>query len=451
MQVENIKLFERTKVSKAVLILTVPTILSQLVGVIYNMADAFFIGRLNDPHQMAAATLAMPLFMLTISISNLFGIGGASLISRCLGQRKLDKARACSAFCIWTSIILAFLYGLGVWLFKNSLLPLIGANQDTFQFCSDYLFWTIVVGAVPIMINPLIANLIRAEGFAKEASFGMAWGAILNIFLDPIFIFGLDLKVKGAAIATLISISSATLYFFWLLYRHRQKSVITLNPRYYKVKGIAKEVLGVGFPSCIFNWTATASIIVLNVLMAGYSNLAVAGMGIAKRVDIVAFAVANGMAQGVLPLIGYNYAAQKFNRMKSAIKVSLFYSLILSGLTTFYLFFFASDITHFFIEDSQTIRFGQFFLKAMCVTCPCVSITMIIITIFQAAGYKLIPMILAVLRKGGLDIPLMLLFNYFYGLDGVVWAMPIADALAMAISFIILQPFLHQHSERINT
>ena len=131
---------------------------------------------------------------------------------------------------------------------------------------------------------------------------------------------------------------------------------------------------------------------------------------------MVAFSIANGMAQGVLPLIGYNYAAKKFNRMKAAIKSSLLYSLILSGLTTVYLFFFATDITHFFIDDTQTIRFGQFFLKAMCVTCPCVSITMIIITIFQAAGYKLIPMILAILRKGGLDIPLMLLFNFLYPL-----------------------------------
>ena len=448
MQVQNTKLFERTKVSKAVLILTIPTILSQLVGVIYNMADTFFIGRLNDPHQVAASTLALPLFMLTISISNLFGIGGASLISRCLGQRKLQKARSCSAFCIWTSVVIAFLYGLSIWLFKGSLLPMIGTNSETFNLCADYLFWTVIVGAVPIMINPLIANLIRAEGFAKEASFGMAFGAILNILLDPLFIFGFNLKIKGAAIATLISITSASLYFVWLLYHHRQKSVITLNPHYYKTKGIAREVLGVGLPSCIFNWTATASIIVLNVLMASYSNIAVAGMGIAKRVDVVAFCIANGMAQGVLPLIGYNYAAKKFNRMRAVIKTSLFYSLILSSLTTCYLFFFATDITHFFIDDLQTIRLGQLFLKAMCVTCPCVSITMIIITIFQAAGHKLIPMILAILRKGGLDIPLMFIFNYFYGLMGVVWAMPLADALAMTISMVVLQPFLRKHVEK---
>ncbi len=448
MQVQNLKLFERTKVSKAVLFLTVPTILSQLMGVIYNMADAFFIGRLNDPHQMAAATLALPLFILTISISNLFGIGGASLISRCLGMRALEKARSCSAFCVWTSIALAFLYGISIWTFRDTILPLVGTNSETFELCSDYLFWTIVVGAVPIMINPLIANLIRAEGFATQASFGMALGAILNILLDPLFIFGFDLKIKGAAIATLISISIATCYFLWILYRHRQKSVITLNPRYYQIRGIAKEVLGVGFPSCIFNWTATLSIIVLNVLMASYSNTAVAGMGIAKRVDVVAFSIANGMAQGVLPLIGYNFAAKNFNRMKAAIKTSLFYSLILSAATTIYLFFFATSITTFFIDDLPTVRFGQFFLKAMCITCPCVSITMIIITIFQAAGYKFMPMFLAILRKGGLDIPLMFLFNHYYGLKGVVWAMPISDALAMVISFMLLQPFLHKHSQR---
>jgi Na+-driven multidrug efflux pump len=153
------------------------------------------------------------------------------------------------------------------------------------------------------------------------------------------------------------------------------------------------------------------------------------------------------MAQGVLPLIAYNYAAQKYNRMKGAIKVTLFYSLILSVLTTFYLFFFAPEIAHFFINDTQTVRFGQFFLKTMCVTCPCVSISVIIITIFQAVGYKITPIILSLLRKGGLDIPLMIVLNHLYKLDGLVWALPIADFLAMVVAIITLQPFLKKHKE----
>jgi putative MATE family efflux protein len=448
MKIQNLKLFERTRVSKAVLILAIPTVLSQLMGVIYNMADTFFIGQLNDPNQVAASTLVLPLFILTASISNLFGIGGASFISRCLGRKHLRKARAGSAFCVWTSMASAFLYGAIIWAFRGTILPWVGANHETYGFASDYLFWTIAVGAIPVMFNPMMANLIRSEGFAKQASIGMASGVILNILLDPIFIFGLDLKIEGAAIATFISISFSTCYFLWFLYHQRGKTVITLNPRYYRAKkGIAKEIIGVGFPSCIFNATATASIIVLNILLAGYSTVAVAGMGIAKRVDVIAFSIANGMAQGVLPLIAYNYAAQKYNRMKGAIKVTLFYSLILSVLTTFYLFFFAPEIAHFFINDTQTVRFGQFFLKTMCVTCPCVSISVIIITIFQAVGYKITPIVLSLLRKGGLDIPLMIVLNHLYKLDGLVWALPIADFLAMVVAIITLQPFLKKHKE----
>lgn len=451
MKVQNLKLFERTRVSKAVLILAIPTVLSQLMGVIYNMADTFFIGQLNDPNQVAASTLALPLFILTVSISNLFGIGGASFISRCLGKKHLKKARAGSAFCIWTSMVLAFFYGLLIWVFRQSILPWIGTNQETYALTSDYLFWTIAVGSVPVMLNPMFANLIRSEGFAKQASFGMAMGAVLNVILDPIFIFGFNLKIEGAAIATLISICFSTCYFLFFLYKRRHQTVITLNPRYYRAKkGIAKEIISVGLPSCIFNWTATASIIVLNILLAGYSNIAVAGMGIAKRVDVIAFSVANGLAQGVLPLVAYNYAAQKYNRMKGAIKVTLFYSLILSGLTTFYLFFFAPEITHFFINDTQTVRFGQFFLKTMCITCPCVSISVIVITIFQAVGYKITPIILSLLRKGGLDIPLMLVMNHLYKLDGLVWALPIADFLAMTIAVIALQPFLRKYKEAVS-
>ena len=451
MKVQNLKLFERTRVSKAVLILAIPTVLSQLMGVIYNMADTFFIGQLNDPNQVAASTLALPLFILTVSISNLFGIGGASFISRCLGKKHLKKARAGSAFCIWTSMVLAFFYGLLIWAFRQSILPWIGANHETYALTSDYLFWTIAVGSVPVMLNPMFANLIRSEGFAKQASFGMAMGAVLNVILDPIFIFGFNLKIEGAAIATLISICFSTCYFLFFLYKRRHQTVITLNPRYYRAKkGIAKEIISVGLPSCIFNWTATASIIVLNILLAGYSNIAVAGMGIAKRVDVIAFSVANGLAQGVLPLVAYNYAAQKYNRMKGAIKVTLFYSLILSGLTTFYLFFFAPEIAHFFINDTQTVRFGQFFLKTMCITCPCVSISVIVITIFQAVGYKITPIILSLLRKGGLDIPLMLVMNHLYKLDGLVWALPIADFLAMTIAVIALQPFLRKYKEAVS-
>lgn len=451
MKVQNLKLFERTRVSKAVLILAIPTVLSQLMGVIYNMADTFFIGQLNDPNQVAASTLALPLFILTVSISNLFGIGGASFISRCLGKKHLKKARAGSAFCIWTSMVLALFYGLLIWAFRQNILPWIGTNHETYALTSDYLFWTIAVGSVPVMLNPMFANLIRSEGFAKQASFGMAMGAVLNVILDPIFIFRFNLKIEGAAIATLISICFSSCYFLFFLYKRRHQTVITLNPRYYRAKkGIAKEIISVGLPSCIFNWTATASIIVLNILLAGYSNIAVAGMGIAKRVDVIAFSVANGLAQGVLPLVAYNYAAQKYNRMKGAIKVTLFYSLILSGLTTFYLFFFAPEIAHFFINDTQTVRFGQFFLKTMCITCPCVSISVIVITIFQAVGYKITPIILSLLRKGGLDIPLMLVMNHLYKLDGLVWALPIADFLAMTIAVIALQPFLRKYKEAVS-
>ena len=219
MKVQNLKLFERTRVSKAVLILAIPTVLSQLMGVIYNMADTFFIGQLNDPNQVAASTLALPLFILTVSISNLFGIGGASFISRCLGKKHLKKARAGSAFCIWTSMVLALFYGLLIWVFRQSILPWIGTNQETYALTSDYLFWTIAVGSVPVMLNPMFANLIRSEGFAKQASFGMAMGAVLNVILDPIFIFGFNLKIEGAAIATLISICFSSCYFLFFLYK----------------------------------------------------------------------------------------------------------------------------------------------------------------------------------------------------------------------------------------
>ena len=207
------ELFARMPVTQAILSLAVPTVVSQIITIIYNMADTFFIGQLGDPKQVAAATLAMPLFMFMTALSNLFGVGGSSLISRFLGADEREKASRCSAFCIWTAAISAGLYGILILFSRPVLMPILGANEETFDLVSSYLFWTIGLGAIPTVMNPALAHLIRAEGYSRQASFGVAFGGILNMILDPVFIYGLHLQIKGAAIATLLSNSMALLYF----------------------------------------------------------------------------------------------------------------------------------------------------------------------------------------------------------------------------------------------
>lgn len=442
MKTDNTELFSTVPVPRAVFALVVPTVISQLITVVYNMADTFFIGQLGDPNQVAAASLALPLFLLTTGMANLFGIGGASLIARSLGAGNEQRARKTSAFCIWSAAAAAFLYGMIMMLFKPYILPAVGTNQDTFGFCYQYVFWTITIGAVPTVLNAALSHLVRAEGYSAQASFGVALGVGLNIVLDPVFIFGFKMEIEGAAAATMLSNLIATLYFLVLITKNRKMLHITFDPRQYTLGGkIPSEVLLVGLPSCAMNLMGVFSNIMMNRLMASYCNEAVAGIGIAKKIDMLAFALANGLSQGVLPLIGYNYSAKNFKRMQEAIRVTLILCLTITCAAALLLFTCAGPIVRAFINDAETVRYGSVFQRIICITGPFTAITMVILTIFQSVGQKLKPLILSMLRKGGLDVPFMFLLNALVGVYGIAWATPMADFFAMAAGIVLFVPF----------
>lgn len=435
-------LFEDAPVSRAVLSLVVPTVISQLITVIYNMADTFFIGQVGDPDQVAAVSLCMPMFIFLTGMANLFGIGGSSLMARSLGAGDIRKARKTAAFSIWMSAGAALVYGLVMLATRSILLPLVGSNEQTYEFCSRYLFLTITIGAVPTVLNQTLAHLVRAEGHSAQASFGIALGGVLNILLDPIFIFPLGLEIAGAAVATMLSNIIALLYFVFFIIIKRGKTDISFNPSNFTLGGgIPKEVMLVGAPSCLMNLMGVLSNVTINKLMAGYANTAVAGIGIAKKIDMLSFAMATGMSQGVLPLIAYNYSAKNYRRMKAAFKVDFLLSFFVALVSSILLFTCAGPIVQAFIDDAQTVEYGRLFQRIICITGPCISVTMLSITFFQSVGKKLEPAVLSILRKGGLDIPFMFLLNGIAGVKGIVWATPIADLGAMTIAVCMLVQF----------
>lgn len=441
----NSYLFCEMPVRRAVLSLAVPTVISQIITVIYNMADTFFIGQLNDPNQVAAATVAMPAFAALTALSNLFGIGGASKIARCLGTKDNEAAKRTAAFSIWTAIAVALFYGVIVFLTRAWFLPVLGANAATYDYCSRYVFWTITVGAIPTVLNAGLAHLIRTEGYAKQAGFGVAFGGLLNIALDPIFIFVFHMEIAGAAIATMLSNTAAMIYFLIFLYKIRKETVITLNPKYYSIaNGVPGDVVIGGLPSFIMMMLGCLSNSVLNRLVTSYSNEAMAGMGIAKKIDMIAFSVAQGMTQGVLPLVAYNYASGNKKRMNSSIWTTLIYTLIIACAAMLTLFLFAAPITRCFIDNDETVTYGKNFLKVICFTCPSTAVNFMIITVFQATKQKVQPLILSLLRKGSLDIPLMIGLNHFIGINGIAWATPLADWLALIVSLCLFLPYINK-------
>ena len=332
-----------------------------------------------------------------------------------------------------------------IFLARPWLLPALGTNTETYASCSNYIFWTITVGAVPTVLNAGLAHLIRAEGYARQAGFGVAFGGVLNIALDPIFIFVFRMEMTGAAIATMLSNTAATIYFFLFLYRIRKKTVITPNPKYYSLAhGIPGDVVVGGLPSFIMMMLGCLSNSVLNRLITSYSNEAMAGMGIAKKIDMIAFSVAQGMTQGALPLVAYHYASGNRRRMSKSIQVTLVYTLIMACTATLLLFLFASPITRCFIHNDKTVSYGKDFRKVICFTCPSTAVNFMIITVFQATKQKVQPLILSLLRKGSLDIPLMIALNYVIGVKGVAWATPLADWLALIVSLLLFLPYINK-------
>ena len=442
MKADNKELFEKAPVSKAIISLVVPTVISQIIFVIYNVADTFFVGQLGDPNQVAAATLAMPPFVLLTGIANLFGIGGSSLISRSLGQGDKEKAKHCSAFSIWSAIILALLYGIVIFAFQSVIFPFLGTDANTYSYCGDYIFWTITIGGIPTVLNACLGHLVRSEGYSKQASVGMALGGILNMILDPVFIFVLHMNIAGAAIATMLSNTAATIYFIILLYKKRDTTSITFSPKYYTFKyKIPAEILSVGLPSLLMILLGILSSWTANKLVVAYSNQAVAGMGIAKKLDMLTFGLANGMTQGVLPLVGYTYASKNYERLRNVIKTAFKYSMVVAFSCTILLFVFAVPVAKVFINDAGTVDYAQHFLRIICVSCPAITITTMIITIFQATGQKVQPTALSVLKRGCVDVILMYVMDRMLGVNGIPWATFITDCIAMLAALALFMPY----------
>lgn len=438
-------LFTQMPVGKAVLSLAVPTVISQLITVVYNMADTFFVGQLNDPAQVAAATVSMPLFMLMTALTNLFGIGGASLISRSLGAKEPERAARCSAFCVWSAAGAALVYGAAVLCLRPWLLPVLGANEDTWHHVSNYLFWTVGLGALPTILSGVLAHLVRAEGYARQASLGVALGGILNMALDPLLLFVFRMEITGAAIATFLSNVAALGYFLRLLYKIRGRSVLTLSPGYFTLGArIPGEVLSVGLPSFLISLMATVSNTCLNRYVSAYSNEAMAGMGIAKKMGMLAFALAQGLNQGTLPLIGYTYTSGRRQRMLAAMKTLLLFCVSISFGETLLLFFGAESITGCFIQNQETVAYGRLFLRILSLACMATTLNFYAITLFQATGQKLPPILLSLMRKGTVDVLLMYLLNQRWGVQGIAWATPGAEGIALLVSALLVVPYIRR-------
>lgn len=436
--IDKIDLFENVPIKKAALHLIIPTVISQLVMLIYNMADTWFIGQTGDARQVAAVTITYPLFMVMNGIANLFGIGGSSLLSRKLGQKEYKKTQSISAYILWISASVTIIYSIVTLLFSNSMLHILNANPKSIPYAQQYLFWTVVIGGVGTVLNLVLANIIRAEGEAKVASIGMALGGFLNMFMDPIFIFSMKMGVAGAALSTCISNYISLFFLLCFILKNKERTLIKI-PLFFKKLDFKsqKEIYSIGTPAALQILLAALSNAILLRLMSHYSIYAISGMGVMQKLESIPFQAIMGISDGIIPLVAYNYASKNIKRMNEAISFALKQGLLWACIFFSLCEILAPSIVHFFINDVQSVQYGSAFVRLRTLALPFITIEFMLIAIFQGIGSAKQALFLSIFRKGIIDLPLMVLANIIWPMYGLMLVQPFMEFSGSMIAIIM--------------
>lgn len=457
---EKKEMFETMPVRKAIAVMAVPTIISQLINLIYNVVDTFFIGRTGNTYMIAATTVAYSLYMLTIAFSNLFGIGGGSLMARLAGQGKSDKAKCVSAYSFFGAIVIGAVYSVLLIFFCNPLLRLLGASEDTIGYARQYVYTVLVAGNIPIILSAVLAHLIRNAGYSRQASLGLSLGGVLNIVLDPILMFVVlpdGLEVFGAALATLISNMIACVYLLLIFRRVGEKASLCMNLRSAKTlaKQEKKELFSVGIPSAVLNGLFDLANMFLNAKMAFYGAEAVAALGIVMKAERLPNAVNIGICQGMMPIVAYNYSYGNRKRMTDVIKTATTYGLVICMLSLVLFEIFAKRITGVFINvrsgsaqgAEETLVLATFFLRIRCLASPLQFMNYRSSFCLQAMGDGKGTLLHAVLRELLFYIPFMFLLNALFGMNGLICSLIAGEGCGMIVAIFFMRRWLKKSEE----
>ncbi|WP_283124862.1 MATE family efflux transporter [Angelakisella massiliensis] len=434
-------LFEQAPIPRAVAQLAVPTILSSLVMVLYNLADTYFVGMLGNPVQNAAVTLAAPVLLAFNAVNNLFGVGSSSMMSRALGRKDYETVSRSSSFGFCCAVAFGLLFSLGCTVFWGPLMTLLGADSVTWEATAGYLYWTVTLGATPAILNVVMAYLVRAEGSALHASIGTMSGCLLNIVLDPIFIlpWGLNLGAAGAGCATFLSNCVACIYFLVLLAVKRGRTYVCIDPRKFTLKKeIVVGVCGVGIPAAIQNLLNVTGMTILNNFTSAYGADAVAAMGITYKIYMVPMYISMGLSQGIMPLISYNYASGNIRRMKQTVWFAARAALTLIITVAVFYFIFPGFFVSLFMDNQIIIDYGSRFLHGFCLRLPFLCVDFLAVGVFQAVGMGREALVFAILRKVLLEIPALCILNWLFPLYGLAYAQFVAEVILSAAAVIVL-------------
>lgn len=429
------KLFRDAPVPQAVLKNAVPAMLAMLMVLIYNLADTFFIGQTHDALQVAAVSLATPVFLIFMAVGTIFGIGGTSVISRAMGEGREAYAKKVCSFCMWSCVIVGVILSAVFLIFMDQILSLCGASPETWDLAKTYL--TIVSFCGPfVLISNCYSNVVRAEGQSGKAMMGQLLGNLLNVILDPIMILGFGWNIAGAAIATVIGNVVGALYY--ILYFLSGKSSLSIHPKDFALGDqVCSSVLSIGVPASLGSLLMSVSQIVVNSLMAGYGDMALAGIGVAMKVTMMTGMVCIGFGQGVQPLLGYCVGANLWDRFKKVMRFSLLFSFALSAVMTGVCYLFTDSIVSAFLSDPEAFGYAVEFARILLTTSFLFGVFYVLSNALQAMGAATPALIINLSRQGLIYIPALFIMRAAIGVTGLVWAQPVADLLSTGLVVIL--------------
>ncbi len=431
------RLFRDASVPRAVIGNAIPSMISMLMVMIYNIADTFFIGQTHDALMVAAVSVVTPLFLLFMTIGTLFGVGGTSLISRTIGKGERGKVKNISSFCFWSGVAVALVVMAVILFIREPVCYLVGASEDTVGYASGYL--TIIILSLPfLVISTCFSNILRAEGKPRLAMAGIVGGNILNIVLDPVLILGLDMGVTGAALATAVSnLCAAGFYIIYICCTGR--SILSIHPKYFRIgDGIGSGVMGIGIPASVSTILMSVTNMVLNNFMKGYGDMVIAGLGVALKVNMIAVVLLMGLGMGIQPLLGYCYGAGLKKRFDAIMRFSLILAFVISIVMSVVCFAAARPLVTAFLDNGDAMVYGVEFSRIYIISGPIMGILLVFTNAIQSLGASVPSLILSCCRQGIVYFPALLIFNRIFSEPNlIVLAQPVADYITVIISVIL--------------
>lgn len=428
-------LFEKVSVPRAYFKLALPVVFSMVVSLVYNMVDTFFIARTQNADLVAGVSLCAPVFTLMIALGDIFGLGGSSVISRLFGEKRDEDGRRASAFCFYGAIVCGIAVAGIMLFFQKPILYLLGAGEGTYEFASQYYTY-MAIGAPAVILALTPGNLMRTEGLAVEAMAGTIIGSLVNIILDPVFIFGLGMGAGGAAVATVLGNLATDVILIGFVLRKSGKLSVSI-----RAAGISRrEMLGIfaiGIPASVTNLMQSLGMALMNRYLVPYGTKQVAAMGIAMKVNMIVMLVMVGFAFGAQPLIGYNYGAGNKERLQKIIRFDLGVEVVFALVFSLLLAWPARQILSLFMKDAQIVEAGSLMLRCLLVTMPFVGIVLVFTTVFQAAGKAWPAFLLSVSRQGLLFAVCIAVLSRTAGYHGVIVSQAGADVLTAVLAAVL--------------